>query len=366
MKFKNIYIAVLFTTLLAYNSCSDNNPVSYNVNQWEISTPEEQNVSSIYLNALVGEINSNAFGNIKSLVIVRNNYLILEKYFRGDGRETLHPLYSVTKSIVSALIGILVQQGKISNLNIKLLSYFSEYNIKNQDTDKSNITLRNTLTMSAGFQWNELSIPYSDPNNDFQKLFESSDPIQYVLDKSMQEQPGTIFRYNTGLPLLFGLVIEKLTGQPADTFANENLFREIGISNFIWNHASGNIVNTGSGLYLRPLDMASFGELYLNHGYWNGKLIVPSDWIDVSTAASISVSSNFDYGYYWWRYSNNNVVVSSLPDNDIYYAYGYADQVILIIPQYRMVVVITADNGESNYPIDNIFKDYIFPSIVNK
>jgi CubicO group peptidase (beta-lactamase class C family) len=366
MKLQNIYIAVLFAALLACTSCSDNNPVSYKIDQWQTSTPEQQNINSLYLNKLVLDINNNVFGDIKSLVIIRNNHLIFEKYFRGDTHETMHPVYSVTKSIVSALVGILFQRGEILSLDNKLLSYFTNYNVANQDTDKSSITLRNTLNMSAGFQWNELSIPYSDPNNDFQKLFSSSDPLQYVLDKPMQEAPGSIFRYNTGLPLLFGAIIAKLTGEPADTFANKNLFSEIGISNFKWDHSRANIVNTGSGLYLRPLDMALLGELYLNKGIWNEKQIISPEWITLSTAKSITVNSNFDYGYYWWRYSNSNNVVSSLPINDIYYAYGYGDQIILIIPHYKMVVVITADNGESNYPIDNIFKNYILPSIIDK
>jgi CubicO group peptidase (beta-lactamase class C family) len=366
MKLRNINIAFLFAALIFCNSCSDHNPVSYKIDQWQTSSPEDQNINSLYLNKLVLDINDNIFGNIKSLVIIRNSYLIFEKYFRGDTRETLHPVYSVTKSIVSALVGILFQRDEISSLDNKLLSYFADYNIKNPDTDKSSITLRHTLNMSAGFQWNELSIPYSDPNNDFQKLFSSSDPIQYVLDKPMQDTPGSIFRYNTGLPLLFGAIITELTGEPADTFANKNLFSEIGIRNFNWVHAQGNIVNTGSGLYLRPLDMALFGELYLNQGIWNRKQIISPEWISLSTAKSIVVNSNFDYGYYWWRYSNSNNVVSTLPINDIYYAYGYGDQIILIIPQYKIVVVITADNGESNYPIDNIFKNYILPSIIDK
>jgi len=367
MKKRIIYINFLFIISLLFISCSDNSPVGVDFSSpWITSSPEAQNVDSSYLNGLVSQIDNNTFGNIKSLVIVRNNYLIFEKYFRGDTRETLHHVYSVTKSFTSALVGIAIQKGIISGTNEKLLNYFKDYSIKNPDTAKSSITLRDALTMSAGFQWNELSISYSDPNNDFNKLFSSINPIKSVLGKPMQDYPGTKFRYNTGLPLLFSYIIQKQIGKSAETFAVENILNKIGIKTYTWNNAPGGITNTGSGLSLRPLDMAFFGQLYLNRGNWNGNQVIPSDWINNSTVNSISVTSNINYGFYWWRYSDSNPVVSTLPVNDIYFALGYGDQSIWIIPQYKMVVVITADNDESYFPTDNIIKNYILPSITDK
>ncbi len=368
MKKRNLYISFLFITLLLLISCSNNNnPVGVDYSSpWTTSTPETQNVDSKYLNDLVTQINDNTFGNVQSLVILRNDNLIFEKYFRGYARETLHHVYSVTKSFTSAMVGIAIQQGIISGINEKLMNYFKDYNIQNSDTSKSSITLRNVLTMSAGFQWNELSIPYSDTNNDFNKLFASSDAIQYVLDKPMQNYPGTKFRYNTGLPLLFSFIIQEETGKSAETFTVENIFKKIGISSYKWDNAPKGITNTGSGLFLRPIDMALFGQLFLNRGVWNGEQIIRSDWVDISTANSISVNSNIDYGFYWWRYSKLNSVVNTLPVNDVYFAYGYGDQIIWVIPQYKMVVVITADNGENNFPTDNIIKNYVLPSITNK
>ncbi len=367
MEKRNLYILFLFIIPLLFVSCSDNNPIGIDYSSpWITSSPEAQDVDSNYLNSLVSQINNNVFGYIQSVIVARNNKLIFEKYFHGYSRETLHRVYSVTKSFSSAMIGIAIQQGIISGINEKLLNYFKNYSIKDLDTLKLSITLRDVLTMSAGFQWNELSIPYSDPNNDFNRLFSSTDAVKFVLDKTIQDYPGTKFRYSTGLPLLFSYIIQKETGESAETYAIENIFNKIGIKNYTWNDAPGGITNTGSGLSLRPIDMALFGQLYLNHGYWNNQQIISADWINLSTAAAISINSNLEYGFYWWRYSDSNPVVNTLPSNDIYFALGYSDQIIWIIPQYKMVVVVTANNAENYFQTDNILKDYILPSITNK
>lgn len=367
MRTRSLYYLLTLLTAFFFTECSSDNPVMPDAAPGlKVSTPENQNINGQYLDMMTYRANDYYYGDIKSIIITRNNYLIYEKYFRGETRETLHRVYSVTKSFTSAMVGILIQRGLISGLDNKLLNYFSGYNLQNNDPGKSLITLENTLSMTSGLQWNELSVSYTSPSNDYYQMFSSTDPVKYVLEKPMQETPGTRFRYNTGLTFLFSSIIRTVTGEPAEKFAKENIFDPLGITDYSWTTATGGLVNTGSGLSMRPLDMALFGQLYLNRGFWNGRQVVPADWVDRSTSKFISASSNFNYGYFWWRFSDSNPVISTLTKNDIFVAIGYGDQYIFVIPQFKIVMVITANNGETNYPVFNILSDYVFPSIKDK
>ncbi|HKI79517.1 MAG TPA: serine hydrolase [Ignavibacteriaceae bacterium] len=365
---KNFRLILLLFFTLFVNSCNKHapNPVSPDASDvWKVSPPEAQLVNSTKLNFLSDEIEKGTYGEIKSLIIARNNFLIFEHYYRGDSREDLHLLYSVTKSFTSALVGIAINEGKIAGLIKTLLGYFPEYTVQNNSLTKQSINLKDAITMSAGFQWNELSLPYSDVNNDFQVFYRSKDKFQYILNKPIEYEPGTKFVYNTALTYLFSGIIKKQMRESAEQMAVEKIFNPLGIGKYIWETTADSISNTGNGLSLRPIDMALFGQLYLDKGKWNNQQLIPQSWIQESTAKSISVNSYYDYGYFWWRFSNSNSVVSSLPVNDIYYAEGYSDQFIFVVPQYQMVIVITADNREDYYPIGDMLKNYIFPAIIN-
>jgi CubicO group peptidase (beta-lactamase class C family) len=329
---------------------------------WQTSAPEKQNVSSTVLLELLSHLDNNEFGNIKSLLIVRNNYLIFEKYFNGADQNQLHILYSVTKSITSIVTGIAINNENNFNVNDKIENYFPAYE-SDFDSLKNLITIKEVLTMTAGFQWNELSIPYSDPQNDFNKLYTSNDRINFLLQKEIVNTPGTVFTYNTGLPLLQSAILKQSCNISVADYAELNLFNPLGIVSWSWGTNSDSITNTGNGLALRPTDLAIIGQLLLNGGSWNGQQVISQDWITESTQKSVTDNSLYDYGYFWWRFSDQNPVVASLPVNDLYFAWGYSDQFLFVIPVYNMLVVITADNQENNYPIFNILKDYIFTAV---
>ncbi len=367
---KNIKLFFYFITvclLLTLNSCySDITTaplVAQQSTEWEISTPENQGLDRFELESLRQQITLGSFGNIKSLLIARNGYLVFEKYFNGAERDQLHILYSVTKSVASIVTGIVINDKKNLSVNDKIENYFSAY-YTYFNSPKEQITVKDLLTMSAGFQWNELSVLYSNPDNDFNKFFSSNDGIAYLLNKNIVNTPGTKFVYNTGLPILQSVILEKCANETVADFTNQKLFVPLGISSWSWNSFQDSITNTGSGLSLRPIDLALIGQLLLNKGSWNGLQIVPQDWINESTQKSISVNPNYDYGYYWWRFSDQNPVVQSLPVNDLYFAWGYSDQFLFVIPSYNMEVIITADNHENDYPIFNILKDYVFEAVL--
>lgn len=190
--------------------------------------------------------------------------------------------------------------------------------------------------MSAGLSWDELSHPYWDPRNDENGLWRASDPLEYALSRKPVAPGGTAFKYNGGLPVVLGQVVEKATGTPLDAYAREKLWCPLGVTHAEWvRHPSGIFV-AASGLRLTPRDMARFGQMMLDEGRFAGKQIVPADFARESLASQVSTNGGFTpgYGYLWW--------IAQLP-----LAIGNGGQRIAVDKAHRMVVVITAGNYDS-------------------
>ena len=322
----------------------------------------------------LGKIDNGDYGEIDALLVVRNNYLVLEKYFSPEyhGREYKRPVLSVTKTITSALIGIAIEQGRIKGVKTNLLDYFPEYeDIQNLDARKQKITLGNVLTMTAGFQWNELATSYADPQNDFNIMLRSPDWVKHVIDSPMSHAAGEYLNYSSGCTLLLSSILQKSTGQTAEAFAIENLFKPLGIEKYSWTMARGGITNTYSGLAMRRGDLAKFGILFLNNGRWLEQQLIPQEWVMLSTSKHVnadpdSADSNYGYGYQWWRFQDQDPSVADLAVNDVYFAWGYGGQFIFVIPHLNMVVVSTADiYGADHRRVFDLLRDHIFPAVMD-
>ena len=192
------------------------------------------------LSEVVNRIEAGEFGKIHSLVIIHNDEVILEKYFLGWHRHRLHQIFSVTKSVTSSLIGIAIEQGLIEGVDLKLIETFPEYDrLENMDPRKKIITLDNLLSMTAGYQWNELSVPYQNsdgswnPNNDIIKMhMMSKDFIKYVLDLPLVDEPGEKYNYNSGCSILLAGIIKSLFTTGSAGEAGSGVVGPIGIFNF--------------------------------------------------------------------------------------------------------------------------------------
>ncbi len=316
------------------------------------------------LDELITEIETGTYGEIHSLLISKNDTFILEKYFHGYDREQLHRLYSVTKSITSALIGIALSQEKIQSIDNGVLDSFTEYsNIENLDSKKNAITIEDLLTMSAGLTWDESSTSYESAENDALKLAGSSDWMKHMLDLPMKTQPGTEFVYNSGGTMLLSGIIGKATGMTAENFAQSYIFEFLGISSWNWRTGTYQITNTGWGLDLRPRDMLKFGELFLNNGTDNLVQIIPQNWISESTETKISAGSNHNYAYQWWRFSDTGSMGRALKTNDLFFAWGYGGQFIFVIPHLNTVVVSTGGNFRSSSIAFDFLEKYILAAV---
>lgn len=320
-----------------------------------------------FLGDLVSKIESRQYGGeVHSLVIVKNDSIIFEKYFNGYSREKKHALYSVTKSFVSTLIGICLQQGYIDSINTRVLDFFPEYRntIANYDSSKDDITVRHLLTMTAGFSWDEWSTLYSDPNNDVVKLIQSSDWIKYILDLPMSHAPGASPTYNSGASHLLSGIITKATGRSARDFAADHLFTYLGIQDWTWDNDPNGITVGGWGLSLRPIDMIKLGQLYLKKGRWNNVQVVPESWIEESMKPYCQINRWCNYGYQWWRYGQAMVDAGLLPSTDINFASGRGEQFIWVIPAHNAVVACTAWNdGQSK--LEPVLWEYILKALDN-
>ena len=170
---------------------------------WDTAAAEAQGLDSGKLSTVLTLIEAGRFGEIHSLLIARNDSLVIEEYFRGYDRSRLHQVYSVTKSVTSALIGIALEKGDIAGIDSKLLDFFPGYtNIAHHNALKDSIRLRDVLTMSAGLTWDEWSTFYGDDRNDATRLSRSNDWIAHVLDLPTQAARGTRFTHNSGCTML--------------------------------------------------------------------------------------------------------------------------------------------------------------------
>jgi len=318
---------------------------------WRTSTPEEQGMDSMILAAMMEAIQHENY-EIDSVIVIRNGYLVVDATVYPFDQDTKHIIHSCTKSIVSLLIGIAIDRGYIEDLQTPVLDFFPGRTVDNMDANKEKMTLENLLTMTSGFKCRDSYIYRWSGLN---KMRESKDWIQFMLDLPMVETPGTTFEYCNGSSFLLSAIIAETTGISALEFAKKYLFGPLGITDVIWptNHQG---INIGWGeLRMLPQDLAKIGYLYLWGGQWDGEQIVPSSWVEDSTRKHISATLEDGYGYQWW-----------VDDSGIYMALGYGGQFVFVVPEKDMVVVFMSDLSERDFYIPQVLlDDYIIPAAVS-
>ncbi len=168
----------------------------------------------------------------QNLLIVKDGKLVFEEYFGSQTPGDINIIYSCTKSFTSALVGIAIDQGLIGGVDMPIYEFFPEYPFL-QEEDKSNITLQHVLTMTSGFEWNELSIPYSDPSNDNYIGNRSDSYLEYVLNKPVVDEPGTHWVYNSGNTIILAGIIRNVSSFQAADYAEQYLFNPLDITEYI-------------------------------------------------------------------------------------------------------------------------------------
>lgn len=354
---------ILISLLLIFVfSCRSSDDSPETASYWEIAEPAAVGLDANILDALTAKIGNNELGKVSSVVVIKDGKLAYEAYFRGMDANTAHLNYSVTKSISAMAIGILFDDSEITDLDVPILSFYPDYPLtalSNPDARKESISLRQTLQMRAGFEWDELGIPYTSVANPAVEIVGTADWIKYVLDKPVANDPGVRFAYNSGCTMLLSGVIKQLTGKTASAYTKEKLLDRLEITNYSWQEGPMDISNTGFGISLRPRDMAKIGFLMLNDGVWEGRRLLSGRWISASFESYTQFQGGYGYGYQWW----NKTFTINGQEKVIPYAHGYGDQLIYVIEDLNMVVVLTGENynGEQSFEED-IIQDFVIPA----
>ena len=386
---KTISLSLLF--LYACSSASTPKEKPINNKTWPISTMEAAQFGTEGVDSLEKKIAAGKYGYIDQMLIIKqgaiiydrsfdNNYKAISKGVRGilgcgyqsclDSTQVngynyyhpdfhpyfkgsrLHSLQSVTKSVAATIIGIALKQGHITSLENKVLDYFQEYKLEQMDERLKKATIHNLLCMQLGIGWNENTAPL-DSNNQVVQMEKSADWIQYVLQQTMDSEPGEKWVYSSGASQLLSGIIKKATGMNIAAYAEQHLFNPLNIENYHWKTTPKGYQDTEGGLYLTAEDLAKIGQLYLNGGSWNGLQILSPAYIKEATKKQVldlyGDGGKEGYGYQWWLPGD---------EENIWAAMGFGNQFLIVIPEQEVIGVIHAWNVfdiEAEY----IFRDFV-------
>jgi CubicO group peptidase (beta-lactamase class C family) len=321
----------------------------------DVGSLQDAGLNVALIGRMVEEIANETHKNVDSVLLIKKGKLVLEEYFYQYDRDKLHQLRSATKSVVSALVGIALDKKLITSKEEKVVPFFPEYEIKNLSAEKRAITIEHLLACESG-----LACQDGNPESpgEEQKMNASPDWVQFVLDLPMVEAPGGSGRYCTGGVILLGRIVEKASGKRLADFAAENLFAELGITNYRWNFKpDSSSFDDACQLHMRPRDMAKLGLLYVNEGQWKGKQVISREWV-IASLSRHSVVRGTDYGYLWWRQwlNVNGTRVEGVT------AKGNGGQRIYLWPSLDLLVVITGSSYNEQSPSDEIQIKYILPA----
>ena len=250
-------------------------------------------------------------------------------------------MQSVTKSVVSALVGIAISRGEFPDLDTPVLQFFEEADVDNVDQRKRDMTVRDLLTMSDGLLWDE-NLPYNDPENSFAVMAKAHNWVQYTLDLPMGTEPGTAFNYNSGATLILGHIFRLATGIDIEEYAVEHLLAPLSIKNYYWDRTPYGLTDTQEGLYLSARSIAKIAQLFLQKGRWQDEQVIPATWVEESTAPHYPTGGAGDeaYGYLWWSQPYTFEETRQMA----YFGKGFGGQRPIFLPELDMVIVLTGWN----------------------
>nr|WP_321452989.1 serine hydrolase [uncultured Carboxylicivirga sp.] len=352
---KYLTTAMIVLSLLG---CKQQSEVSYQApidknDGLSVSTLEQHQFEKSAFEKISKEVVDGKYGKLQSILLIHKGELIIEQYYNNWDPEKLHYMASTTKSMSPILIGIAIDQGKIKDTNEKMLDYFPQYASLRNDTLKNQITIQNILASTSGFAWDEVSLPITDPENMGVKMDKEENMLDASLNLPMSGVPGSQYAYSGPNNIIAGEIIKAATGQNIADFANDNLFKPLGITSYYWFEKNG-VYDVGGGLELRSRDIAKYALMHLNKGKWMDKQIVSSKWINRIFTPYVEIKHPL-YGGYQWQ------MVKTEFGFDSWFIPGNGGQIINIVPELDLVIVINADNKEipknKRTPLEFLIKD---------
>ena len=297
---------------------------------WRVSTLDAQGIDSTILAEGLAQLAESP--SRRSLILMRNGYIVYEQYFNGSRRSDSNNVASVSKSFLSALVGIALNQGYLLTVYDHVEDYLPAYFAAVEYPRLKDLRLRHLLTMTHGLAWRE---------NESQRLLNRSpDWVADILSLPLSNQPGAVFHYSTGASHVLAAALTEATGMSLCEFAHRYLFAPLGIEAEFWGVDPKGYFTGGHSVSMTARELARFGQLYLNEGSWQGEQLIPGWWVVSSTSQQVDIGNNYaGYGYYWW--------LNRIGNFDMYSALGAGGQILHVIPDLDFVMVTTHGFGGS-------------------
>ncbi|KRE93105.1 serine hydrolase [Paenibacillus sp. Soil766] len=300
--------------------------------------------------------------NLVSCLISQGGLMIYEHYRDPYLADTVAKINSCTKSVLSAIYCIAMDQGLLPAPETPASVFFPQL-ANDKESQKCEISLLHLLTMTAGFNWTEFG-----GQNSFPHMTRTPNWVDFVLDQPLSDMPGTRMTYNSGGSQLLSAILVQATGMSVARFAEIHLFEPLGIETYAWEQDPQGIHTGGFGLSLRPMDMLKFGQLYLQRGKWGNTQLISQELVTLSTKPAIHVEAprRGSYGWHWWTdtYPDNIDFESSRRPLNYFNAYGFGGQCIYILPSIESVVVLTNDQRKKSKIPLQVFRNTIAPYLM--
>jgi CubicO group peptidase (beta-lactamase class C family) len=312
------------------------------------TSPELQGVASAAILQFVEALESQIH-DIHSFMLLRHGSVIAEGWWSPYARQHPHLLFSLSKSFTSTAVGLAVAEGRFSTKD-PVLAFFPQDAPAEVSNLLAAMRVRHLLSMTTGQAVDTWSYMVNRPDGNWIKAF---------LEVPVLHAPGTHFLYNTGATYMLSAIVQKTTGMKLVDYLEPRLFEALGIENAAWQESPQGITAGGIGLSLKTEDVARFGQLYLQKGVWQGRQILPADWISEATGAQVSQSSGMQidwtqgYGYQFWRCRHG-----------AYRGDGVFGQYCIVMPEQDTVLAMTGgiDIFDMQQPLDMVW-DLLLPAM---
>jgi CubicO group peptidase (beta-lactamase class C family) len=328
---------------------------------WEISNFPFNRTKIETLNK---EIAAYRLKEITSVVAVYDGQLLIEEYFNGADRNTLHDTRSAGKSFAATLLGIAIQDGYIQDESQLLGSFYDLKQYANYDTQKDSIHLKDLLTMSTVLNGSDSDS--ESPGNE-ENMYPTDNWVKFTLDLSADpaKTNGGQWDYFTAGVVLLGDILDKNVPDGLEKYAHEKLFKPLNITHYQWQYTPQKVANTAGSLQMTSLDYAKYAQLYKNNGVWNGRQILPSIWVEKTFTKQIQIPGrdNQFYSYLFW----NKTIHYNGQNYETYYCAGNGGNEFIIFKELPLVLIITSKAYGKPYghsQTDQIVSDYLLPAIL--
>jgi CubicO group peptidase (beta-lactamase class C family) len=311
---------------------------------------------------LKGKIEAAEFKRINSVVVIRDGKILIEEYFNGENRDSLHDPRSVGKSFASTMIGIAESEGYLKSENQTLKEFYPIRSFANYSPEKEQIPLKDLLTMSSAFDGDDSD--GDSPGNE-ENMYPTGDWVKFTLDLPLSAtRPREQWHYFTAGAMLLGDVLNKTVPGGLEKYADQKLFGPLGIK-YQWVYTPQHVPSTAGGIRLNALDFAKYGQLYKNGGQWNGRQIIPKEWVNKTFTKYRPIPGRSDefYGYLFW---NKQYLVKG-KRYETFYCAGNGGNKIFVFRDQPLVIVITASAYGQAYAhpqVDRMMTDYILPAVL--